>query len=172
MKKIFSLLAVTAIALSALTVTAQDKSTRPSPPAKASVTTDKGATITIDYSQPSVKGRTIGKDIAPYGKVWRTGANEATIFEVNKDVLINGTNIKAGRYGLYSIPGENEWTIILNKKTDLWGDNGYSDAEDAVRIVSKPTKAPAFTEKMTFAVEPSGKVALMWGDVLVDFKVD
>ena len=173
MKVLFSFIAIAAISLSAFTVKAQDdKSKRPSPPAKASVTTSKGTMISIDYSQPSVKGRTIGKEIAPYGEVWRTGANEATVFEVNKDVVVNGVKLKAGKYGLYSIPGEKEWTIILNKKSDLWGSDGYSKAEDAVRLAAKSRKAPSFTEKMTFAVEPSGKVALMWGDVLVAFKVD
>ena len=150
----------------------EDKSKRASPPAKVSVTTAKGATIKIDYSQPSVKGRTIGKDIAKYGEVWRTGANEATVFETDKDIVVNGVNLKAGKYGLFTIPGENEWTIILNKKSDLWGSDGYSQAEDVVRIPAKPRKAPAFTEKMTFTVEPSGKVALMWADVMVDFKVN
>lgn len=89
MKTIISFVAIAAFALTSC-VSAQDKSKRPSPPAKASVTTNKGVTITIDYSQPSVKGRTIGKEIASYGKVWRTGANEATVFEVNKDVVVNG----------------------------------------------------------------------------------
>ena len=174
MTRLFALIATATFSLSVFTACAQetDKSKRPSPPAKVTVTTAKGATISIDYSQPSVKGRTIGKEIAPYGQVWRTGANEATVFEVSKDVVVNGKNLKAGKYGMYTIPGEKEWTIILNKKTDLWGSDGYSESDDALRIVTKPTKAPTFTEKMTFAVEPSGKVALMWGDVLVDFKVD
>ncbi|MEO6719951.1 MAG: DUF2911 domain-containing protein [Ferruginibacter sp.] len=173
MKSLFSFFAIAAFTFSVITVNAQDdKSKRPSPPAKVNATTSKGATISIDYSQPSVKGRTIGKEIATYGEVWRTGANEATVFEVNKDVVVNGVNLKAGKYGLYSIPGEKEWTIILNKKSDLWGSDGYSETEDAVRVKTKPSKAPSFTEKMTFAVEPTGKVVLMWGDVLVDFKVD
>jgi hypothetical protein len=82
-----------------------DKSKRPSPPAKVSETTASGNTVTIDYSQPSVKGRTIGKEIAPFGKVWRTGANEATVFEISKDAKINGKHpLAAGKYGLYSIP--------------------------------------------------------------------
>src|SRR6476620_9133225 len=83
-----------------------DKSKRPSPPDKVSETLKSGVVVSVDYSQPSVKGRTIGKEIAPYGKVWRTGANEATVFEVSKDVTINGKTLPAGKYGLYSIPGE------------------------------------------------------------------
>ena len=172
MKAIFSFVAIAAFTMSALTSGAQDKSKRPSPPAKATVTTSKGATISIDYSQPSVKGRAIGKEIAPFGQVWRTGANEATVFEVNKDVMVNGKSLKAGKYGLYTIPGENEWTVIFNKKSTLWGSDGYSESDDALRLVTKPTKAPAFTEKMTFAIDKSGKVALMWGDTEVDFMVE
>jgi hypothetical protein len=173
MKKITSLITIAAFTLSALTSCAQnDKSKRPSPPAKATVTTTKGVTISLDYSQPSVKGRTVGKEIAPFGEVWRTGANEATVFEVNKDVTIAGKTLAAGKYGLYSIPGATEWTIIFNKKTDLWGSNGYSQDNDALRTVSKSGKTKAFTEKMTFVINQSGVVSLMWGDVQVDFKVD
>lgn len=172
MKQIISFLAITAFAFNTLNADAQDKSKRPSPPAKVTVTTDKGVTIGIDYSQPSVKGRTIGKEIAPYGQVWRTGANEATTFEVNKDVTIDGKKLTAGKYGLYTIPGEKEWTIIFNKKSNLWGSDGYGEAEDALRVVAIPAKSPAFAEKMTFQIDKTGLTTLMWGDVKVDFKVE
>ena len=172
MKKLMSFVAAATLAFTGLNCDAQDKSTRPSPPAQASGTTAKGTKITIDYSQPAIKGRAIGSEIAPYGKVWRTGANEATTFEVDKDVVINGKPLKAGKYGLYTIPGENEWTVIFNKKSNLWGSNGYSEADDALRITSKPTKASAATEKMTFGVDPTGKVSFMWGDVALGFNVE
>lgn len=81
-------------------------------------------------------------------------------------------NLKAGKYGLYTIPGENEWTVILNNKSNLWGDNGYSQDEDAVRFVTKPIKNPSFAEQMKFNADESGKISLMWGDVMIDFKVD
>lgn len=154
-----------------LTVSAQqDKSKRPSPPAVVKETLNSGTTVTIDYSQPSVKGRTIGKEIAPFGKVWRTGANEATTFEVNRPVKVNGKPLAVGKYALHSIPGEQEWTIIFNKKWQKSGTD-YNIAEDALRIKVKPVKAAAFSEKMTFTVDKSGKVALIWGDVLVPFTV-
>jgi hypothetical protein len=172
MKKIISFLAIAVISFSALTSCAQDKSKRPSPPAKATVTTTNGVTLSIDYSQPSVKGRKIGKEIAPYGEVWRTGANEATVFEVNKEVTIGGKKLAAGKYGFYTIPGEKEWTIIFNKKTDHWGSDGYSVTDDALRTVSTPGKTASFTEKMTIVADKSGKVSLMWGDVQVDFNVE
>jgi Protein of unknown function (DUF2911). len=168
MKKLFLL---SAMALTGFGIMAQqDKSKRPSPPANVSETTEKGVTITIDYSQPSVKGRTIGKDIAPYGKVWRTGANEPTTIEVSKDVQVEGQHLPAGKYSLYSIPGADEWTIIINKKTTGWGTQ-YDESQDALRIKVKPGKAPQFTEKMTFTISKSGTVSLLWGNEKVDFNV-
>ncbi len=144
----------------------------PSPPATASGTTEKGTTITINYSQPSVKGRTIGKDLEPLeGKVWRTGANKATVFEVNKDVKIEGKDLKAGKYGLFTLVNGDEWTIIFNKTWDQWGAFGYKEADDALRVKVKGGKTKAFSEKMTFTVNKNGKVSLMWGDKQADFDV-
>jgi len=170
MKRIF--LTVLSITLfSATAIHAQeDKSKRPSPPAVVTATTANGVTITIDYSQPSVKGRTIGKEIAPYGEVWRTGANEATVFEINKNATINGNKLAAGKYGLYSIPGKNQWTIIFNKTWKQWGTN-YTQSDDALRIKVTPSKSKAFTEKMTFVINKDGKVSLLWGDTNVSFVV-
>jgi hypothetical protein len=166
------LLLLSAIALVTISVQAQDdKSKRPSPPAKATETIASGAVITIDYSQPSVKGRTIGKEIAPYGQVWRTGANEATVFEVSKDVKVEGKALSAGKYGLFSIPNKEEWVIIFNKTPNQWGAYKYAEADDVLRIKVKPTKAPQFTERMTFTVDKSGKVALLWGNEQVAFNV-
>ena len=147
-----------------------DKSQRQSPPAQASETIGSGAVITIDYSQPSVKGRKIGSEIAPYGKVWRTGANEATVFEISKDVKVEGKTLAAGKYGLYSVPGEKEWVIIFNKTWKQWGTQ-YTEADDALRLTVKADNTSSFTEKLTFAVAKNGNVSLMWGDVQVDFKV-
>jgi len=148
-----------------------DKSQRPSPPAKVSETISSGAVVSIDYSQPSVKGRKIGSELAPYGKVWRTGANEATVFETSKDVKVEGKALAAGKYSIYSIPGEKEWVIIFNKKWKQWGTQ-YTEADDAIRVNVKSEKSDSFTEKMTFTISKNGKVSLMWGDVQVDFKVE
>jgi hypothetical protein len=149
-----------------------DKSKRASPPAQAKETLASGAVVTIDYSQPSVKGRTIGKDLEPMpGKVWRTGANEATVFEVSKPVKVEGKDLPAGKYGLYSIANEGEWTIIFNKTWDQWGTQ-YNQADDALRVKVKPGKAPQFAEKMTFNIDKAGTVSLLWADTKVDFKVE
>ena len=171
MKKIISAFLLTAALASSTVLMAQDedKSKRPSPPDSLTIT-DNGLNLTINYSKPSVKGRTMGKDIAPYGEVWRTGANEATTFEVNRDVKVEGKDLKAGKYALFTIPGQNEWTLIFNKQPAQWGAFKYDQAQDALRVTVKPTKAPSFTEQMTFA-QKNGKVALMWGDTEVDFTV-
>lgn len=169
MKKLFFLVLLVAIT-GASTFAQQDKSKRPSPPAKISATTKTGVTITLDYSRPAVKGRTIGTEIATYGEVWRTGANEATVFEVNQDVKVEGQALKAGKYGLYTIPGEKEWTIIFNKTWNQWGTN-YKQADDALRVKVKPGKASSFNEKLTFAIADNGTVSMMWGDTQVDFRV-
>jgi len=149
-----------------------DKSKRPSPPALAKETLDNGAVVTIDYSQPSVKGRTIGKDLEPMaGKLWRTGANEATVFEVSKAVKVEGKDLPAGKYALFTIANEGEWTIIFNKTWKQGGVANYKEADDALRVKVKPGKAAQFSEKMTFVIDKNGTVSLLWGDIKVDFKV-
>lgn len=172
MKKIlFVSLVATTLLTSVKSFSQGDKSKRPSPPATATATTAGGNTITINYSQPSVKGRTVGTDIATYGKVWRTGANEATVFEISQDAKIEGKYpLKAGKYGLYSIPGEKKWTVIFNKTWNQWG-TVYKEADDALRVELDTKKAPNFTEKMTFQVSKNGTVDLMWGDKRVSFTV-
>jgi len=160
------------IAMIAITACGQgDKSKRPSPPAKASGATSSGTMITIDYSQPAVKGRTIGKDLEPLpGKVWRTGANEATVFEVSKDVKVEGQALPAGKYGLYSIANGDDWTIIFNKTWNQWGTE-YKEADDALRVKVKAKKASKFAERFTITTGKDGKVTLWWGDNQVEFNV-
>jgi len=170
MKSAFLLVIATASML--LACGQDDKSKRPSPPAQAKETLASGAVVTIDYSQPSVKGRKIGKDLEPMaGKVWRTGANEATVFEVSKPVKVEGKDLPAGKYSLFTIANEGEWTIILNKTANQWGAYDYKEADDALRVKVKPGKSAQFAEKMTFNVAKNGIVTLLWGDLKVDFKV-
>ena len=161
--------------LTFITLTAcsqEDKSKRPSPPALAKEKLESGVTVSIDYSQPAVKGRTIGKDLEPMeGKVWRTGANEATVFEVDKDVKIEGKTLPAGKYGLFTIMNGNEWTIIFSKTWKQWGAFDYKEADDALRVKVKAEKAKKFAERMSFSVEKDGDVVLTWGDKEVEFKV-
>ena len=176
MKQLLSFVLLSAVLVTSLHACAQqdDKSKRPSPPAKVSQTISSGAMVTIDYSQPSVKGRTIGKDLEPMdGKVWRAGANEATVFEVNKDVKVEGKPLPAGKYALFMIANPDEWTIIFNKKWDTWGAFDYdkNKGQDALQVKVKPMTGGSPTEKLTYQIAQDGTVTLMWGDRKVAFHV-
>lgn len=139
-----------------------------SPPAKAEGTID-GVKITIDYAQPSAKGRKIMGELVPFGEVWRTGANATTSIEFSENVKIEGQAVAKGKYGLFTIPGENEWVIIINKQA-TGSPFDYSDAKDVVRVKVKPGKAASFVETFTIAVE-KGQVTLKWENTQVGFKV-
>ncbi|HWK56856.1 MAG TPA: DUF2911 domain-containing protein [Parapedobacter sp.] len=165
---LLSLLAV--VVMSTVAFAQQDKSKRASPPDSITVTTDDGVTIAIHYSKPSLKGREIGVDIAPFGKVWRTGANEATTFEINKDVLVQGQPLAAGKYSLYSIPGEKNVTLIFNKVWDQWGTR-YDEAQDALRADATPSETDDAVEQFTITGDKDGTVTLLWGAYAVPFSV-
>lgn len=169
MKKLFALTLIVGLVGSLSATAQQDKSKRPSPPAKVEQTLASGAVISIDYSKPALKGRPLAT-LAPAGKVWRTGANEATIFETSKDVKIEGQTLPAGKYSLFSIPGDIEWVIIFDKKWQQWG-VPYNQPDEALRVKVKPGKAPGTVEVMNFDIDKSGKVSLTWADTQVDFKV-
>lgn len=144
-----------------------DKSTRPSPPLEI-----KGklqdAQVTISYSSPSVKGRTIWGDLVPYGKVWRTGANEATVFETDKDLMIHDQKLPAGKYALFTIPGATEWTWVFNSVWDQWGAYKYDESKDVLRINSTPQKSPVFNEQLRFDITDE-RVSLYWENLLISF---
>ena len=150
----------------------EDKSKRPSPPAKVSQKIKSGATITIDYSKPSLKGRTIGKDVEPMeGKVWRTGANEATTFETDKELNIQGSKLPAGKYALFTIFSGEAVTLIFSKTWNQWGAFNYKEADDALRVNTRVTTGSQSSEKMTFKIDPSGLVTLLWGNKKIEFTV-
>ena len=171
MKKQIFLLAFAVVALitnAAFAQDKEDKSKRPSPPAKAEGTID-GAKIVIDYSSPSVKGRKIFGGLEAYGKVWRTGANETTSFEIDKNIKVEGKELAKGKYALFTIPGENEWTIIFNK-TIKWGHYSYNEAEDVLRVKVKPGKTKNLVEKFNIAIE-GNKVVLRLENTEVAFAI-
>jgi Protein of unknown function (DUF2911) len=146
-----------------------------SPPATATGKIN-GATITIKYSSPSVRGRKIWGELVPYDKVWRTGANQATTFETDKEIKIEGKTLAAGKYSLYTLPGEKEWVIILNSATGQWGikQGGVTTEEpekDVLRVNVTPGKSASFNEQFTIKVEKSD-VALLWENLEVKFKVE
>lgn len=175
MKKILAVGVLSFSLLLSATLHAQDdKSKRPSPPATVTQKLESGATITIDYSQPSLKGRTIGKDVEPMkGQVWRAGANEATVFQTDKNVTINGKKLAAGKYALFMTDNGTNWTVIFNKTWKTWGAFDYekNKAQDALQITVEPHTATASQEKLTYTIDKSGKVSLLWGDRVVDFTV-
>lgn len=120
------------------------------------------ADIEIVYHQPSARGRTmIGGDKVPYEVVWRTGANDATTFETSGDLVVVGKVLPKGKYGLFTIPGESEWTIIFNSVHDMWGKNGYDEAKDVLRVVVSADKTPQHVETFSISVENDG-IVLMW----------
>jgi hypothetical protein len=134
----------------------EDKSKRPSPPAIAKGKI-KDATITIDYSAPSVKGRKIFGGLVPYNEVWRAGANEATIFSTDKDIEVEGKKLAAGKYSLFMTPGEKEWTVFFNSVTGQWGDTrdgkANMDASKTVLEVKvKPKEDSKVQEKLVFEI--------------------
>jgi len=151
----------------------EDKSKRPSPPASVTQTISGGATITISYGQPSVKGRTIGKDLEPMeGEIWRAGANEATVFETDKSLTIEGKPLPVGKYAFFTKNTGKKWTLIFNKTWDTWGAYDYAKNKgaDALKVVVTEQAAPAFSEKLIYTIGTDGKVSLNWGNGLVSFK--
>src|SRR5690606_1656138 len=109
--------------------------------------------------------------LVPLGSVWRTGANEATTFEVDKDVQVNGKALKAGKYSLYTLPGETESTIIFNKTWEQWGTQ-YNQGDDVLRVQTQTKMGNPTVEQFTISADKSGLVTLAWGDAVIDFMVE
>jgi hypothetical protein len=152
----------------------EDKSKRPSPPATATGKVN-GATLTIDYSSPSVKGRTIWGGLVPYDKVWRAGANEATIFSTDKPIMVEGKSLPAGKYTLFATPGQKQWTIFFNSQTGQWGATNNGDANmDATKTVLQVNVTPSMTgssqEKLLYTVTSTG-FSLSWDKMMVPVSV-
>lgn len=132
--------------------------------------------IEINYNRPGMKGRTVFGGLVPYGEVWRTGANTATKITFSTDVKFNGTAVPAGSYALFSIPGETEWTVILNKVTGQWGAYSYDEKNDLVRVKAKPHALPLPVETFMIAFnhvgESSALLELAWEKTLVPVKIE
>ncbi len=147
-----------------------DKSQRPSPP-RTTTANISGVNVTIDYSSPAVKERVIFGKLEPYGKVWRTGANEATVITLDGDVKINDEDLVKGQYALFTIPGENEWTVIFNKEPNQWGAFNYNEEEDALRINIIPTATDDIVERLNFTVSSEGRIDFAWEKVSFSLEV-
>ncbi len=131
--------------------------------------------IEISYSRPGVKGRKIFGELVPYGKVWRTGANNATTITFGEEVTIGGKKVPAGKYGLLTIPNASEWTIIITKQTDVTSPADYKQDQDVVRVNAKAETLPFPIETMMISVDNiksnSCDIGIIWDNVYVGFPV-
>ena len=146
---------------------------------KGSVSYTIGLTkVTVEYSAPAVKNRVIWGEVVPYNEIWRGGANEATTVEFSTDVNLEGQTVRAGKYALFFIPGETEWTVILNKKADQWGATAYDENEDEVRLTIEPKMNEGMQERLTYTIHDlkmdMGYIKLSWEKLrlYLRFKVD
>lgn len=149
----------------------------PAPSPTQTIKQDFGvSSLELTYSRPNMRGRKIFGDLVPFGKVWRTGANAATRIKFADDVVIGGTQIKAGDYVLYTIPNPNEWEVIINKGINNWGIDGYKQEEDVARIKVKPTKLNDAVETFTMQFENvkagSTDLNIMWEKTAVTVPIN
>jgi Protein of unknown function (DUF2911) len=166
--------------LLAATLQAQDRPApvrllplRPSP--TSTVTQEIGISrIELSFSRPSVRGRKIWGGVVPFGEVWRTGANAATVITLSHPARVAGQEVPAGSYGFFAIPGEKSWTLILNKRAKQWGASEYKQAEDQLRWEATPEAGP-FLERLDYRVQPldagHATVELGWENLRVSFPV-
>lgn len=135
-----------------------------SPHVRSDWTVD-GAKISVEYGRPSLKGRSVGKDVAPFGKEWRTGADEATTLVTDKALTFGTLEVPAGTYTLYTLPGENEWQLIVSKKTGQWG-IPYPAGQDLGRVPMKVDNAATPAEQLTISIDDTqqgGALKIAWG---------
>jgi len=156
-----AILSVCLLLCSATIASAQEKKSRPSPPAKAECKLADGKTITVDYSSPRAKGRKIFGGLVPYGQVWRAGANEATSFVTSSDITVGGKAVPAGNYTIFAIPGEDKWTLVISKKTGEWGTAYPGPDNDLARIDMKVSKTSSPVENFTIAFDQNGNACAM-----------
>jgi hypothetical protein len=147
---------------------------RASPHEKAEATID-GAKISIEYGRPYVKGRKIFGGLVPFDKIWRTGADEATTLVTDKALMFGQVEVPAGTYTLYTLPGEKEWKLVINKQTGQWGTQ-YTEAQDLGRVAMKTAPPASAVEQFTISITDTpagGTIKLEWADTsaTADFTV-
>jgi hypothetical protein len=164
MKK-FSLIAALLFAAATLASAqmdmSQDKSKRPSPPASAECKFSDSKAVKIDYSSPRAKGRKIfgeesDKALVPYGKIWRTGANDATTFVTDANLTVGGKAVPAGSYTIFSVPKADAWWLVISKKTGEWGTDYPGESQDLVRAPMSVSKTAAPVENFLIAFDQAG----------------
>src|SRR5436309_8314984 len=145
----FVLIAVAALAQ-------EEKASRPSPAAQAQCQFADGKTIRVDYSSPRAKGRKIYGGLVPYGEVWRTGANDATTFVTGANLTVEGKEVPAGSYTIFTVPAQGKWTLIIDKHTGEWGIPYKYESEELARVPMSVSKTSAPVENFTIKFDQSG----------------
>ena len=173
MRKLLFLIAFSTLIL---TNTKAQNLRTPAPSPTQTIKQDFGlSSVELSYSRPAVKGRKIFGDLVPYGKVWRTGANNATVITFGEEVSIGGTKVPAGKYGLLTIPGQNEWTVILTKQLDVTSPSAYKPDQDVARVKVQPEQMPFNVESFTIIFDDvkasSMNLMLLWSNVAVTVPV-
>ena len=175
-RKIISAMAIAALSFGSLNTQAQQlKVPAPSPLQTVKQNFALGD-VTIEYSRPSVKGRVIFGDVVPFGKIWRTGANATTKITFSDDVKLEGNDVKAGTYGLYTVPNKDSWDIMLYKDLTLGGDVAeYKQENEVLRFKVKPTVLNGKVETLTINLgditSNTANIELLWENTLVDIKL-
>lgn len=173
---IFSLIGIAIIAaIVAFIGFMQLKNTKSFSPEEYVVFEKDDLKIRVFYNRPSKKGREIFGGLVPYDQVWRTGANEATTFETNRDLIVEGKSLKAGKYSLWTIPAENTWTIIFNAEHGQWGVNSKGEpnrnpALDVLKVEVHAVQQERVFEQFTISFDETGEdveMVLMWDQTLV-----
>jgi hypothetical protein len=171
-KTAFGLLFI--LTLTAFCFAQEDKGKRPSPPAQAQCRLRDGKTITVDYSSPRLKGRQVGGEVAPFGEVWRTGANEATTFVTTANLTVEGTDVPAGEYTIFTIPEQDKWTLIISKVTGEWGIPYKEEyrSQELARVPMTVSKTSAPVENFTSFDQSGGgcTLQLSWGNTQASAK--
>jgi hypothetical protein len=174
MQKFFMGILLLAAAVTSFRATGQeDKSKRVSPPDSVSQSVN-GTLVSVNYSSPSLRGRVMGVSVEPFkAKVWRAGANEATIFEVSKNVTVEGKPLPAGKYSLFMLNNpDNSWTIIFNRDWNMWGTLYEKNKDqDLLHVTVQPGISGQYWERLTYTISPEGEVSLLWGRDKISFRV-
>jgi Protein of unknown function (DUF2911) len=161
MKKTAAVLLFFILSYTLFAAAQQDKSKRPSPPAQAQCKLPDGKTITTDYSSPRAKGRQIFGGLVPYNEVWRTGANEATTFVTTANLSVQGKDVPAGSYTIFTVPAQDKWTLIINKKTGEWGIPYHYESDELVRVPMQVGKTSGPVENFTINYDQGGGCTLL-----------
>ncbi len=160
-KRIVALCLSMFVLIAVAALSQEEKASRPSPAAQAQCQFADGKTIRVDYSSPRAKGRKIYGGLVPYGEVWRTGANDATTFVTDANLTVNGKDVPAGSYTIFTIPNQGKWTLIINKKTGEWGIPYKYEGDELLRTDMQVSKTPTPVENFTIAFDQAGNSCTM-----------